>query len=488
MNQSVTASPNHPNPEEVLASLISFFSAGPFEGAAPFGDELKARRDFYLSRLAARTRLCATIIDAMTAVNYFTKDGVLLVHPCWVQNICSVLYLLLLDLESIGGDHKTITVTESVFRSAVLHFLELSGEQVEKLCAYFLDIRDRFAGMRLRDARFVLLELPVGNSLAVRVLEGLLGALLPVVTVTAALNRNDRSQDGITREALLALELRKVGLKANDLVVLVDEWKTGTNFHHVCRRLMQILPRDVFFFPFAILEATEPSTPKAKSRFAEYAAEHDAILGKVGLVGAEFRRRLPAIEPLNLFTQYFFWAENDRMAGYRKMQVHGSFFSSVDSTVELFLRDPATLEEVLRSVWNEMVADGTMAADAEFDEAAVMQVFSHCLTDYAARRDKLEHCADDLNAGGVLNDDEVQAYAENVFARTAAVVEGSGARLVIDAARRHLEAKGGLSPVDRYYFRGHAPIAGILEGRAAIWHRTTFEFLERRMDTLARLR
>jgi len=467
---------------------MSFLGANPFEGAAQFGVELRAHREFYLGRLAARTRLCAAISDAMTAVSYFTKNGVLMVHPCWIQNICSILYLLLLDFESNGGNAETMAVTESVFRSAVRYFLELSGKQADRLCAYLLDIRDRFADMRLKDARFILLELPVGNSLAMRLLEGLLGALLPVVTVTAALNRNDRSQDGITREALLVRELEKAGLKQNDLVVLLDEWKTGTNFHHVCERLTRILPAGVFFFPFALLEALEPSTAKAKKRFAEYAAEHDVILSKVGLSGAEFRRGLPAIESLNLFTQYFFWAENDRMAGYRKMQVHGSFFSSVDSTVELFRSDPATLEEVLRSVWNEMVADGTMVADAEFDEPEVMQVFSQCLADYAARRDKLEHCADDLNAGGVLNDEEVQAYAEKVFARTAAVVEGSSARLVIDAARRHLEAKGGLDPADCYYFDGHAPIAGILEGRAALWHRTTLEFLERRMEALAKLR
>lgn len=464
---------------------MSFFSANPFDGAAVFEAELKARREFYLGRLAARPRICGAISDAMTAVDYFTKNGVLAVHPCWIQNICSVLYLLLLDFESNGGNTETMTVTESVFRSAVRYFLELSGEQADRLCAYLLDIRDRFAGMRLKDARFILLELPVGNSLAVRLLEDLLKTLLPVVTVTVALNRNDHSQVGITRETLLVRELEKVGPKQNDLVVLVDEWKTGTNFHHVSQRLTGILPVGVFFFPCALLEAKEPSTTEAKKRFAKYVAKHDVLLSKVGLSGTEFRRRLPAIESSNLFTQYFFWAENDRMAGYRKMQVHGSFFSSVDSTVELFKNDPAELEEVLRSVWSEMMTNGTMASDAAFDEAEVTKAFSQCLADYAARRGELERCADDLNAGGVLDYEEVEAYAAKVFDRITAVVRGHPASLVIDAARRHLEAKGGLNPTNCYYFDGHAPIAGILEGYAALWHTTTLEFLKQRMQALA---
>src|SRR5262249_1782586 len=89
---------------------------------------------------------------------------------------------------------------------------------------------DFVTSLRLGDGRVFVLELPVGNSLPAKLLVGALtrrGAEPTVVR--ASLSRSDAAKHGKTRKEMLLEGLAERGLKANDLVIYMDEWFTGSN-------------------------------------------------------------------------------------------------------------------------------------------------------------------------------------------------------------------------------------------------------------------
>ncbi len=467
-------------PAETLNRLIAFCARRPFPGLQEIKLDLKARYDYYFCRLTARPRLTRDLAHALNAIDHFTRDGTLDLHPCWAQNICAVLYLLLLDCENANGPPATLAAIDKAFVAAVRYFLDFAAPQIDALCDYLLDVRVALRRLLSQDSRIVLLELPIGNSLPVQVLESLLTPLAPVVRVCAVLNRADDPKAGITREELLASSLAPIGLKTNDIVLLVDEWKSGSNFRNVCERLDSVIPEGVLFFPVALLTDVAPQGAKHETVFAGFCKRHDAYLKSLGLEGADFRRPLPRIAAGGEFTQYFFWAENDRMAGYRKMQVHGSFFSSVDGAVQQIANDPGLCAELLRAKWSEFWPE------KPFDAAEAFAAFKQVLADYSDIRDALEHCADAMNKGGEIPPDEVEEYGRKVIERIWAVVGDRPAKMAINLANTSLEKTAGLDPADLFHFKGHAPIAGILQGRADLWHQITLEVVAGRRDAIAR--
>jgi hypothetical protein len=475
------------SPEATFATttydrLLTFCEKRTLRGLEDFCANLKEKKAYHLSRLIAGPKLRRSINEAFDAVDFFSKDGTLQDHPCWVQNICAILYLLLLNYEYGGADPNTVEACESAFSASLRHFLDLSTVQVDALCRYLLDIRETISRLALAKTRIVLLDLPVGNSVPLQLLTPTLEPLAPIVPVCAVLNRANDKRVGVTREELLAQCLNEVGLRPNDIVVLLDEWKSGINFRNVCRALEKHIPEGTFFFPFAFQTDAQPSDGRARETYVEDCARHDAYLAKVGLVGPEFRRRLPKLTNDEKFTQYFFWAENDRMAAYRKMQVHGSFFSSIDGAIDRLRSDPVGRLEVLRLKW------GDHMGGEPFNETTALELFEECVADYVAVRCELMHCADDMRTGGAIDANEIEDYGAEVFARINKIVSSRKASLAIDAAKTLLAITGSLDPADRFYFRGHAPIAGRLTGRAAIWNRLTIEYLAARRDTLAAAR
>lgn len=465
---------------ETLNRLAAFCARRPFPGLQEFKLDLKAKYEYYLARLTARPRLTRDLAHALNAVDHFTRDGVLDLHPCWAQNICAVLYLLLLDCEDEKGPPATLAAIEKAFVAAVRHFLDFAAPQIDALCDYLLEVRAALRRLLSPDSRIVLLELPIGNSLLVQVLESLLTPLAPVVHVCAVLNRADDPKAGITREELLASSLAPIGLKTNDIVLLVDEWKSGSNFRNICKHLDAVIPEGVLFFPVALRTDEAPQGAQQEAVFAGFCKRHDAYLKPLGLEGADFRRPLPRIVAGEEFTQYFFWAENDRMAGYRKMQIHGSFFSSVDGAVQRIASDPGLCAELRRAKWSEFMPG------KPFDEAEAVAAFKQVLADYADIRDTLEHCADAMNKGGEIPPDEVEEYGRKVFERIWTVVRDRPAKMAVNLANTLLEKTVGLDPANRFHFKGHAPIAGILEGRADLWHQATLEVVAARRDAIAR--
>lgn len=129
--------------------------------------------------------------------------------------------------------------------------------QILKIAEVVWKVED-FARRKLSStARIVVLEFPVGNSIPSIVLDRVLrkkGWSSTVVRV--ALPRNDSTNVGVTSAQLLEHKLTSLALNKGDLIVLVDEWLSGSNFRNLTR-LVERLPAisDALFLPVAIHRA-----------------------------------------------------------------------------------------------------------------------------------------------------------------------------------------------------------------------------------------
>ena len=212
--------------------------------------------------------------------------------------------------------------------------LSLASGQVDGLCRLVLDVQSFLGGLAMGEGRIVLIEMPSGNSVPVKMLASLFGKESRVQIVRAALSRKHPTAAGITRRQLLEEQLQQARLRPSDVLVYFDEWETGSNFNTICEFLRKIVPKGTFVFPAAF----QTDAAARHERYNSFCVGHDKLMKAWGVPGDRFRRFIPPL-PSTLAGGYFFWSEHDRTAGYRKMQIHGSVFSSIDETVELLHRD-----------------------------------------------------------------------------------------------------------------------------------------------------
>ena len=188
--------------------------------------------------------------------------------------------------------------------------------------------------------RAILLEFPVGNSLPTRVLarvpkrEGISAEVVQV-----ALSRNDSQRRGITRRELLERRLTDAGVKSADVVVLLDEWVSGSNFRNLVGLLRKIPEvREASFLPVGLLTTTSSTS----ERFDSHVDAHNKLIESLGETGDAYRFLFPPVASKFEREGYFFWSENDRLAGYRKLQTFGAYLSAIDATIDRIRTDPAT--------------------------------------------------------------------------------------------------------------------------------------------------
>ena len=181
---------------------------------------------------------------------------------------------------------------------------------------------------------------------------------------------------------------------------------------------------------------------------------------------------------------YFLWAENERLAGFRKMQVHGSIFSSLDAIIdELRANDDASTATM-------HIALAEMAHDLEWPKALPKTIetfrvfFDMSYQDYLKCRDGLRACANDLATGRELPD--ISSHFEVLFQRYSALVDHRLAKIVMSLAAAYWKRLAGSDPIDRYYFREHAPVVEQLSGSKNLTHQVALEFLNARLKVLGR--
>ena len=188
--------------------------------------------------------------------------------------------------------------------------------------------------------RAILLELPVGNSLPTKLLADMLARdATRHEVVRIALSRNNKQALGITRRELLSNKLEEIAPDSEDTVVLVDEWLTGSNFRNICDLLAKLESvKKATLMPVGLLTVGS----SGEDRFQSDVRQHDKIAAKAGFQGDDLRFTIP---PLTTYWErdgYFFWSENDRLSGYRKLQTFGAYLSAVEGMMDKVYHDSKT--------------------------------------------------------------------------------------------------------------------------------------------------
>ena len=405
-------------------------------------------------------QICKVIEQAASVMKFATQHGY---HPAdmrLAQTIAAMFDGLVLIAQKGNAPQATLDAFAAAHKGALRQALSLAHDQVDDLCRFIIRIHSFFRELASDNARFVLIEMPSGNPLPVKMLSRLLRQFATVQEVRIALSRIDPKPVGITLGELFAEQLQTANIRPNDIVIYIDEWKSGSNLHKICKFLRKSVPPEAFLFPAAILS----DKAKSERRYNSLCKAHDKLWKVWGrTTGEEFRWPLKSL-PSTLIDEPFFWSEHDRTAGYRKMQLHGSMFSLVDTAVKQLY------DEIRKS-----------ADEAGIGEAHARS-FEDSYRDYQACREELERCANDHARGGAI--DDFDTAMEQIRHRCIEILGNRPAERVVKMAFAYSWCSGPLASANRYHFKDHAPVLFELKGAAAATHRIVMEVLNEWTDKL----
>lgn len=443
-----------------------------------------------------------------------------------IRNLASFAAMLLTELstlpgtEGLGAREASNRMLEA-FAEAYINACKSQLPGLRDMCRLVSDTVAETTGRR----RVVLLEFPTGNSIPVRLLEhALTEQQVPFEVLSASLSRNDSKRAGITREALIAERITAASLSTGDVVVYVDEWNTGTNFATLAQFLAKALgPSNSTFVPVALVS----STAKQDARYTSRVEQHDKLSARVITRGSP-RIEFPALPTTVADAPPFFWAEHDRLAGYRKIQVFGAMFSSLDAAIERLAADPARRQRAFNIAvevqeaaeydpnsdeWKQRRAIdltkrlATRAAVPVIEFALrhapkpllpflrrhlvgrlpvglhlvrmMSREFPAMLASYRELRPAIQKIVHESNTEPV---DDVYLAIDQLGALVEGIVRGSPAERIIVLAQMLEEHEGGVDPADRYYFKAHTPVLTKLTGDDSVFHEAIMRHLHRALS------
>jgi hypothetical protein len=340
---------------------------------------------------------------------------------------------------------------------------------------------EQFVSRRLAPGgRVVLLEFPVGNSIPTKLLDRILRREgHNTCVIRAALSRNDSKGRGVTRRQLLEAKLTGAGVKKGDLVVLIDEWLSGSNFRNLTE-LLRKLPavREALFLPVALL--TEASA--TEGRFASHVQEHDLLLRRLGEDGSAWRFTFPRLDTRVEREGYFFWSEFDRLAGYRKFKIVGSYVSSIRAILKTLTTDREAMRRarvhLLATVAQDRASGGAapeVTPAALADGGVIDRLFTESYHDYLQCEKQLEQLEDSTNRGEV---GDIVEDIRRVTEKIHAVIDGRPARTSVILALAYSQTEQIVDPEDPYHLDGHAPAVVDLGGGFGRWSTCVLDALE----------
>jgi hypothetical protein len=142
-----------------------------------------------------------------------------------------------------------------------------------------------------------------------------------VDVVCISLSRNDSTARGLTRLDLLSRALDGFNFRDKDLLLYTDEWCTGANFKNLCKLMVKFvrrLPVRVDFVPVALISPAAHEDP----RFPLFLKKHEVLVQQAGLDRTDGLFIFPHMSSRFITDGRLFWAERDRMAGYRKIPLY----------------------------------------------------------------------------------------------------------------------------------------------------------------------
>lgn len=409
--------------------------------------------------------------------------------PTLLGNLATFLSLMMDRYAPALGDDRDAVCGhfEAITQRVVADYVRVVEPQADRLADVVTSVCD-FVRQRGPDAgRVVLMEFPVGNSIPVKLVERVVVAEgCRVVTPKVALSRKDTSGRRPAVQDLARERLKELNLQAGDLVVYIDEWVTGTNFQTISAALSAAVAgtAGAAFLPVGMLTPESERDPG----FDAKRAQHDRLLAALERAGGDFRfvfPPLPARFPRPKGT-HFFWSEHDRTSGYRKMQIHGSMFSSIDAAVAELSDDGAFQRAWFAMLENEAenLAGVTGVSDVTMRRLDVArELWQKSREAYLRCKPELEKIDHPSNRGEV---DDPEAAVREVGVAFSDIIERGGAKICVRVALEHLRIQPGIDPANRYAFRGQTPVITELTEPARSFHRYLMDALRRRLEVAAR--
>lgn len=435
-------------------------------------------RDQVTVALAAHSTLRKVIIDFWSKHRGMAPPSEAANQPSPLLGFAAFLLALRHELKGVA---ELVEIDESALadlEDVADRWAEASGPQIETLGRLLANVVHEFENMG-PGARIVLLELPVGNSIVVRLLEDMLrGSGLKPTTVTISLSRNDSRSAGTPRKELIAQKLNGLPLTSRDVIVYVDEWVTGSNFKVICEHVTKIVKRAGAHFISAA--ALAPDADKYE-RFESFCSYHDKLLWG-GQTGDRFRVVFPPLNQGVSTRQVFFWSEHDRLAGYRKAQFFGGIFSSICEVAREMSHDPTMVVAAKNALLEAQLDQGLPGgSDARLwsDETAVVELYRDYYQDFVAWSSQAETIELQSNSGLIEN---VEDEIEDLVLRLGESLDGRRAKLCALLAVVWLSG----AEVDSrcpFPFRHHVPVLLELEPDFAHLHRLFLQAVRSRMGS-----
>lgn len=457
---------------QAFYALLALLAAIDRQWKSSFAADLEQNADVVQAHLHATPSLTFVIRQIYEAYRDALLDDDVLEDPTALVDFNNLIAFLAEDypgalhepartqMQKALGELQRLAAASLV--SAVLPQAQVLANVVRKIAEF---VSPRTAS----GERVILLDFPVGNTIPTRVVEKILiqeGIRVEVVRV--ALTRNDSRSRGVTRKEILEARLAERGVQAADVVVLLDEWLSGSNFRNVVELLGRISAiGDATFLPVGLL--TETSS--ADERFASHVAEHDRVIGRLGEGGAAYRFVFPALATRFSRNGYFFWSEHDRLAGCRKLQTFGAYLSAIEGAIDRIRTDPVVRRRARIEVVTRIAADPEFAG-ADLDNTAELvadggdldRQFEESYQDYERCKAEI-HRIKPATARGA--DADVEAELKEVVAKLHEIVDPRPAKVCVLMALFLIEAELEFDAPDSYYLAGHAPAIGELGGSFA---------------------
>lgn len=461
-------------------TLLGLLHAVRAEEGAPTLAILRENPELHIALLSKHPLMCNTIMDLSHLAITVIEQNIPVTDFVVAHDIAALVQVLTLSYESHGASEETLEMMDAAYPPLFRRFLDGASSQVTTLCTYMLSIRDFLSKLALAQSRVVLVELPIGNSLPVSILNNLLSPVRPPELVRVSLSRNDKARVGVTRRELLEERLQTIGLTAKDIVLYLDEWNSGVNFNILCELQAKILGGSgAFLLPCAMLSYRASSEP----RYAKFCSQHDDHLRAWGRRGEEFRQEFPQLVSALPFEGEFFWSEKDRVAGWRKLQLHGAMFSSIDATIDLLTKNAEQLDAALQLVIVEIASTKELPSSPAQSLKTMREMFFESCEAYSQRRDELIRCADELAAGGMVDDFDSALHDLHDIYEKAGIEKGKE-KMATCVALMFMKRMGSFDPADRYYFKTHAPIVVPLRGRMSRTNQLAIDYIEERLRVL----
>jgi hypothetical protein len=430
------------------------------------------RKEAVRNLLRQQHWLCPLILDFVEPpedVAAHLKPGDML-DPMVQSNLCVLLSHLVDEYPKCfdGTDQRIVNHwLRRAMSLSIDSWLKGVASQAERLASAISDIVDMINRIRPPGSRVVLLELPIGNSIPVRMLERKLGdAGHKPLTVCVSLSRNDSAGQGPTRSSFLSQIFTEFGFLDSDVVLYCDEWYSGANFKNLCKlaaKSAKKSPCRVNFLPVALVSANAHKD----HRFPDFLRKHEVFVRQAGLGNTDGLFIFPPIESRFMGDGRLFWAERDRMAGYRKMQYQGTIFATLDAAIEELMGNPEALKVAQRLFCGHGAGGHEVTEDLVNDTDGFRHVFAMSYRDYQSCRASIANIDHATNLGKVTDPDKAFRELIDQYER---ILGNRPARLCALVAMIWSWENHRCDYESQYPFPSHVPVVRKLEGGQALLH------------------